>query len=125
MAKIFLDANVLINLTEKQGKILPDDLRDNKLFISTLSLHILIYVTKQKVPQNKLFQIADLYSIIKFDKSICGNALKSPTNDFEDNVQLHSAAHAECDFFLTEDKKLLDMKFFDKTRIVSSLTKEA
>lgn len=36
-------------------------------------------------------------------------------------TQLHSAAEAECDYFLTSDKKLLAMKFFGKTRIVSTL----
>lgn len=58
--------------------------------------------------------------MIPFDSAIAEKALVGPTSDFEDNVQLHSAAEAECDIFLTEDKKLSDMKFFGKVRIDSS-----
>ena len=46
-------------------------------------------------------------------------ALEGPVDDLEDNIQLHSASEAECDVFLTNDKKLLKMKFFGKMRIVS------
>lgn len=46
-------------------------------------------------------------------------ALEGPTVDFEDNTQLHSAAEAECDYFLTNDEKLLKMKFFGKTRLTN------
>lgn len=43
------------------------------------------------------------------------------SNDLEDNIQLNSAIKADCNFFLTFDKKLLKMKFFGKMKIVSSL----
>lgn len=45
--------------------------------------------------------------------------MEGPTKDLEDNIQLHSAAEAESDIFLTADKKLVDMKFFGKTQIIS------
>lgn len=48
--------------------------------------------------------------------------LSGPTVDFEDNVQLHSAAEAECEIFLTEDKKLLKLGFFGKTHVVSQIS---
>lgn len=46
---------------------------------------------------------------------------RDPTSDLEDNIQLHSAAEADCDYFLTSDKKLLAMIYFGKTKIVSTL----
>lgn len=61
------------------------------------------------------------FNIIDLDKDILDKALESPTKDLEDNIQLHSAAEAECDYFLTEDKGLLKMKFFGKTKIVKNL----
>lgn len=121
MAKIFLDANALINLIEKQVLLQTDDLIGNELFISTLTIHILIYVTKQKVPQSKLTEIVNLYSLVDFSKKISHKAFIGPTSDFEDNIQLHSAAHADCDYFLTQDNQLLTLKFFGKTQITSTL----
>ena len=40
-------------------------------------------------------------------------------DDFEDNVQLHCAAQANCDFFLTRDEKMLKLGFFGKVRLKS------
>lgn len=64
------------------------------------------------------FQIFDLTS------TILNLATQGPTTDLEDNIQLHSAAEAECDYFLTSDASLLKMKFFGKTRIVPNLSKD-
>lgn len=117
MAKVFLDTNIFIDIAERRGQISLDNLIVHKLFISSLSVHILAYITKRKIPDPELSELVDLFTIVDFDRSICYKALESPTNDLEDNVQLHSAAEAECDFFLTNDKHLLAMKFFGKTRI--------
>lgn len=121
MAKIFLDANILIDLIEKRGQITPDELNGNDLHISPLSVHIFMYITKHKVPYKKLDNIIDLFLQIPFDEKITNHALIGPTADFEDNVQLHSAAESECDYFLTTDKKMLGMKFFGRTQITSEL----
>lgn len=122
MARIFLDANILIDLIEIRGeRITAEELADNEIFISPLSVHILIYVTRQKIPPKRLVQIIELFSLVPFDQSISTKSFQGPTKDFEDNVQLHSAADSECDFFLTQDKNLLNLKFFGKTHLVSSL----
>ena len=121
MARVFLDANAFINFVERQGNMISKDLEDHDVFISPLSVHILLYIIKQKIPYVKLLTLIELFSITPFDKLICDKSLNSPTDDFEDNVQLHSAAQAECDFFLTEDKKLLAIKFFGKAKMVSNL----
>lgn len=121
MAKVFLDTNILIDLVEERTNITTDTFGDHDIIISPLSVHILMYVLKKKVPFSKLITIINPFSIIEFNKKICNQAMLGPTNDFEDNVQLHSAAEEECSFFLTNDKKLLDMKFFGKVRIEASL----
>ena len=74
---------------------------------------------KRKVPFSKLQTILKPFSIQDFTEKISVQSLSGPTNDFEDNVQLHSAADAECDIFLTNDKDLLEMKFFGKTQIIA------
>ncbi|MEK7376359.1 MAG: type II toxin-antitoxin system VapC family toxin [Candidatus Margulisiibacteriota bacterium] len=120
MAKIFLDANFYIDILQKRSDHDLERLQGNELFISPLSIHILIYVYKYTIPNQKLDVNKELFNIVPFDQLITENALIGPTNDFEDNMQLHSAAEVDCDVFLTQDKKLLDMKFFGKTKLASS-----
>ncbi len=121
MAKIFFDANIFIGLTEKRTEMTLDQFSGNSLFISPLSIHILCYAYKYQMPSEKLGNMEGLFKVISFNQSIALNALKGPTKDFEDNVQLHTAAQADCDVFLTEDKQLLKMKFFGKMKILENL----
>lgn len=121
MARIFLDANIVIDLIERRKDVHPEQFQTHKLFITPLSIHILAYLYKYQMPEEKLLDMQKQIALVPFDKIIFDKALLDPTSDFEDNVQLHSAAEAECEFFLTEDKKLLDMKFFGKTRILPRL----
>ena len=121
MAKIFLDANIFIDFVEKRGINIEDKLGQHNLVVSPLSIHILIYITKKKIPNEKLLNVINLFLIVDFNKVISEKALHGPTSDFEDNVQLHCAAAAECDYFLTNDKGLLKTKFFGKTQIINNL----
>ena len=121
MARVYLDTNIFIDLVEKRKTISTNFSPREKLFVSPLSIHILFYVAKRKVPYHVLSDIEEIFSLVPFEDSICYKALSGPTSDFEDNVQLHSAAEADCDIFLTNDKKLLAMKFFGKVRIASNL----
>lgn len=118
MARIFLDTNQYIDLTNR-AKEKWDRLRGNLLFISPLSTHILFYTRKLKVPDKEVNELQEQFGIVPLTRYILDKALEGPTKDLEDNIQLHNAAESECDFFLTEDKKLLDMKFFGKTQIIS------
>lgn len=122
MAKVFLDTNIFIDIIENRKNLTGSFSSNDKLFISPLSVHILLYVTKRKVPYDVLLDLEEIFSLMPFDESICYKSLTGPTSDFEDNVQLHSAALSECDFFLTQDKKLLTMKFFGKTQLLSELS---
>jgi len=122
MAKVYLDTNYFIDAVErkiKQNLFLL--LGDHFIYTSTLSYHIFFYTSKIKVPNEKVKGIREETQIVDFTKEVLEKALSGPTQDLEDNIHLHSAAEAECDYFLTLDKKLLSMKFFGKTRIISNL----
>lgn len=121
MAKVFLNTNILIDLVEKRKPATTDSLDGHDVFISPLSIHIFMYVTKQKVPYKKLSDIISKFQFVTFNQEIVYKSLGDPTSDFEDNVQLHSAAEEDCDIFLTSDSKLLNLKFFGKTQIKDSL----
>ncbi len=121
MAKVFLDTNLFIDYAERERKVKTEELLGQELCISTLSLHILCYIEKKKIPDTKLFDLVEGFSLVDMDSTICIDSLYGPTSDFEDNVQLNSCAAENCDLFLTQDKKLLNMKFFGKAAIVSSL----
>lgn len=122
MARVFLDTNVVIDFIEERREVNPD-LLENDLFVSPLSFHILIYTYKYKIPNETLTKSRKYFNIVPLKEDISDSALLGPTNDFEDNIQLHSAAEAECDFFLTNDKKLLALKFFGKTKIAQDFPK--
>jgi len=120
MARVFLDTNIYIDIIKREKEKL-EPLRRNLLFISPLSTHILFYTYKSKVPDQEVNDLQEQLGIVPLTKYILNKALEGPTTDLEDNIQLHSAAEAECDLFLTEDKKLLDLKFFGKTRIANGI----
>lgn len=120
MARVFLDANFYIDIT-KRAKEKWQSLKENLLFISPLSTHILFYTRHLRVPDKDVEEIQEQFGIIPLTKNILGKALAGPTSDLEDNIQLHSAVEADCDIFLTSDQKLLKLKFFGKAQILFEL----
>lgn len=124
MAKVFLDANYFIGLVNRTPESEVEILDNQKGYISALSCHILCYVNKIKLPHKKLQGFVEDFFIVDLTDSIIQKAFAGPTKDLEDNIQLHSAAEAECDYFLTSDVRLLKMKFFGKTKILQDLNKK-
>lgn len=124
MARVFLDTNILIDIVKRAREKIKS-LDESLIFISPLSTHILFYSQKLNVPDEEIIQSQKSLGIIPLTKLILDKALQGPTSDLEDNIQLHSAAEAECDIFLTNDQKLLNMKFFGKTQILQSLNKNS
>lgn len=121
MAKIFIDANIFIDWIEERRDINKDKLATHDLFISPLSIHILTYLYKYKMPNKNIKDSENYLEIVPFDKNITNKAISGPTKDFKDNVQLHSAATSDCDIFLTEDNYLLNLKFFGSMRIINKI----
>lgn len=107
MAKLFLDANCLIDLIENRDETLAQQLTGHQLVISALSIHILCYVGKHTMPSNLLDQAHSYFTTVSMNQEIATKSLQGPTPDFEDNVQLHSAQITQCDYFVTRDTKLL------------------
>jgi predicted nucleic acid-binding protein len=120
MARVFLDTNTFIDAIYRKPDVNRQFL-NHRVYVSPLSAHILFYALKLKVPNKALTVILDQFEAVDLSGSLLVNALAGPTADLEDNIQLHSAAEGECDYFLTSDKRLLAMKFFGKTKIVNTL----
>lgn len=121
MAKIFLDTNTFIDAIHRAPeKHIVENLEGSIIYVSTLSFHIYLYAFKIKIPNKKVHEQKEKFQLVDLSANILDQALLGPTVDLEDNIQLHSAAEENCDLFLTNDEKLLDLTFFGKTRIVSS-----
>lgn len=124
MAKIFLDTNTFIDSIHRKPEfMILDSLENHIVYISPLSLHIYCYIFKLKIPDNRVIAQRNKFQIIEFSEDILDKSLVGPTHDFEDNMQLHSAASAECDYFLTQDNKLLKLKFFGKVILGNRIPK--
>jgi hypothetical protein len=122
MKKIFFDANFFIDLIEGGSEIDIYQFKNQALFISPLTVHIYFYVYKIKIADQKFLSFLDFFNIVDLNEEILRNALEGPTNDLEDNIQLHSASFSDCDLFLSSDKKLSKLKFFGKIKIQNKLT---
>lgn len=120
MAKVFLDTNIFIDVAQRDPAI-RESLDCLEINVSTLSIHIFCYTSKIRLPNELLEKYLDEYKITNLTKQILRKSLKGPTSDLEDNIQLHSAVEADCDYFLTNDRKLLNMSFFGKTQIIDNL----
>ena len=122
MAKVFLDTNYFIDIIHRKPEVqLLDSLENHSVHISPLSVSIYYYTFKIKSPnRSSIEQLKGMY-YIDLSADILEKALLGPTSDVEDNIQLHSAALSECDYFLTNDSRLLSMKFFGKTKILSAM----
>ena len=118
MARVFLDANYFIGLANRAPEVDTEILDKHQGFISSLSCHILFYINKIAVPDAKMNSFIGDFNLIDLNQDILDKALLGPTKDLEDNIQLHSAAEAECDIFLTNDAKLLNLKFFGKVQLL-------
>ena len=122
MAKVFLDTNYFIGLANRVPEVETDILHKHQGFVSILSCHILFYINKEEVPNEKVNSFINDFNLINLDTSILKKSLVGPTKDLEDNIQLYSAVESECQYFLTFDKELLKMKYFGKMEIVDTLS---
>ena len=122
MARIFLDANFVVEtIGLRKSEAESVKLKGHDGFISPLTIHIICYSFKVKVPSDKINDFISQINVVDITEKLTGLALLGPTDDFEDNIQLNSAAEAQCKYFLTHDEDLLKMKFFGKAAIKSSL----
>ena len=128
--KIFLDANILVSVLNKEYPLFTYasrivSLADRKkftLFTSPVCLAIAFYFAEKKyksISAKKRIQIlCEHISIAPVNKSAVLQSLQNPAiNDFEDGLEYYSAVEAKCDCIITED---IDDFYFSKIEVLSS-----
>lgn len=109
MRKIFLDANILIDLISGRRKVEGiEDTDFKQLHTSTLSVHILFYVNRIKynsVEERRTKEVLKHIVLTPLTDTIVRRAYKSKYSDYEDTLQYLMALHANCDYILTRDRK--------------------
>lgn len=124
MARLFLDANYFFDLVEKRREIDKEQFVGHHLYVSHLSLAILAYLYKYKMPSKKFGETFNAFTKAPLTDKIGLKALYGPTRDYEDNIQLHSATYAECNYFITNEKDLWRLKAFGEVIIVPEVPEE-
>lgn len=113
--KLFLDANILIDLIKTDRKdISTDQYADyiskigyQNLYVSALSVHIVFYVLKLKFGSAEFHRVKlllELINILPVGEQEIRFALNTPFTDFEDSLQYFTALD-RCDAILTSDSK--------------------
>ena len=115
--KIFLDANILLELTLKRkefenAKNIFSNIQKGifKAYISSSVLHIVSYILNKeysvKATKDILITLLQDVTLIDCPKEIAVNALISKINDIEDALQYYVALHHKMDYFISNDKQL-------------------
>ncbi len=115
--KVFVDANVLVSVLNKEYPLFSHSARIlslNKtqgveLYTSPLCLSIAFYFSSKKSGEQrakkKIEMITEHIGFTSMDESIVRAALGNPrVHDFEDGMQYYSAIDKGCRVILTEDR---------------------
>ncbi len=118
MKRVFIDANIVIDLLCERYPWFPDVLRifstaDRgriELYCSALSLGTASYIMEtRKMSTNDIFDGIELLCQVCtptiVDSSVVGSALHSGFTDFEDALQYYSAKTVNADCIVTRNKK--------------------
>lgn len=114
MKKIFLDANIIIDLIEKRqlnesgADKLMEKFPHAPIYISALSVHIIFHILHIKAgskTHKKVLEFLTFVKITPLTDSIISLANKTQYSDYEDTLQYLMALHGDCDYILTRDKK--------------------
>ena len=128
--RIFLDANILVSVLNKEYPLFTytsriislADRTKFTLYTSPVCLAIAFYFAEKKyksVSAKKRIQIlCDHINIAATNKSIVLQSLQNPAvNDFEDGLEYYSARETKCDCIITED---IDDFYFSKIEVLDS-----
>ena len=113
---IFLDANVLVSVLNKEYPLFTYSSRilslsDHKrftVFTSPVCLAIAFYFAekkhKTKLAKQKLRLLSEHLSVAGIGDAVVKKTIKNPAvNDFEDGLEYYAAVESECDCIITED----------------------
>lgn len=112
--KIFLDANVIIDIISqrnKYGKIYQEALYSagpDSIYMSTLSIHIAYYVLRIKkgsLLDKNILALAEIINLVSLDRVLALDSIDCYLNDFEDAIQYFSAVNSGCKYIVTRDEK--------------------
>ena len=128
--KIFLDANILVSVLNKEYPLFTYtsrivSLADNKkftLFTSPVCLAIAFYFAEKKyksISAKKRIQIlCEHINIAPLNKSAVLQCLQNPAiNDFEDGLEYYAAVESKCQCIITED---VEDFYFSKIEVLES-----
>ena len=128
--RIFLDANVLVSVLNKEyptftytSRIVSlADRSKFTVFTSSVCLAIAFYFAEKKytaVSAKKRIEIlCDHIDIAPSNKNTVMQSLQNPAvNDFEDGLEYYSAIENKCDCIITED---IDDFYFSKIEVLNS-----
>ena len=128
--KIFLDANVLISVLNKEYPVFPyssrvlslADHRNFDLFTSPTCLAIAFYFAEKKsgtaLAKQKIEILTSKIEITPTDKSTVMPIFKNKSiKDFEDGLQYYAALHSRCTCIITEDR---DDFYFSDINVLNS-----
>ncbi len=128
--RIFLDANILVSVLNKEyplftftSRILSlSDKNRFSLFTSPVCLAIAFYFAEKKYrsasAKKRIKILCDHINIAASTKSTVQQALdNSSVSDFEDGLEYYSALENKCDCIITED---IDDFYFSKIEVLSS-----
>ena len=126
--RLFLDANVLVSVLNKEYPVFSYSSRilsliDNKkfkVFTSPICLAIAFYFAEKKsgtdLAKQKMAILSDKLNISLVDKETVLQAVRNKeVNDFEDGLEYYSAKHSKCDCIITEDK---DDFYFSELEVI-------
>jgi predicted nucleic acid-binding protein len=128
--RIFLDANILVSVLNKEyplftytSRILSlADKSKFTLFTSPVCLAIAFYFAEKKyksIPaKNKITILCEHIHITAATKNTVMQTLQNQTiNDFEDGLEYYSAVENKCDCIITED---INDFYFSKIEVLGS-----
>lgn len=111
--KIFLDANMLIEILHKRERSSDvESLMDNlvkKAYISALTAHLVVHFTPKGLPMYAVRRFLDDFIVLDLCKDDFEWAFDNKLDDdFEDALQLAIAVRNGCEEFITLDERLAE-----------------
>ena len=115
MKRIFLDTNILLDVTMHREAFLADsariwsDCETGKTvgLISAISLNNIHYIMRKRLPSASALDcircILNIFIVVPLDTPVLRMAVDFPQKDFEDAIQIFSALQAKADCIVTRD----------------------
>lgn len=119
MAKYFIDTNFFMRSYEGLFLDSLSKIANHELYISALTVHITCYVHAISLPNTAFTEHLSYFTLLPMTNSAVVASLAGPTPDYEDNLQLVTAAQNHIPVFVTLDKKLLKLQKHLNTAIIS------